>query len=301
MGGWCSIACDWRARVHLWFTELLHHPPLGKKQTRSGIENQSWYPKLSGMQGLDVEMMDYQDSLSGWWQLKYFWNFHSYLGKMNPFWRAYFSKGLVQPPISCWFTVDSDFSRTAAMKVGKLMNPKIQHIRRTKICISRCAMIGAIIPKWSIPGWGRWNQYLFSVACRSLRFHAWAVCNVKFLMISAQCHFSQITDMFFTKWSNGESPYKSDIRPYLIYVYIYTVHCIRYTVHISFCTCIFLVQLFNVISTWCSLQQLILLVRSKSQIRWISLVLSLWQVATTNPSKTPFLTDNYWKAGAANT
>ena len=29
---------------------------------------------------------------------KYFWNFHPYLGKMNPFWRAYFSKGLVQPP-----------------------------------------------------------------------------------------------------------------------------------------------------------------------------------------------------------
>ena len=29
MGGWCSIACDWRAWVHLWFTELLHHPPLG--------------------------------------------------------------------------------------------------------------------------------------------------------------------------------------------------------------------------------------------------------------------------------
>ena len=33
-----------------------------------------------------------------WWQLKYFFNVHPYLGKMNPFWRAYFSKGLVQPP-----------------------------------------------------------------------------------------------------------------------------------------------------------------------------------------------------------
>ncbi len=32
-----------------------------------------------------------------WWQLKYFWNFHSYLGKMNPFWRSYFSDGLKPP------------------------------------------------------------------------------------------------------------------------------------------------------------------------------------------------------------
>ena len=27
--------------------------------------------------------------------------FHRYFGKMKPFWRAYFSKGLVQPPTSC--------------------------------------------------------------------------------------------------------------------------------------------------------------------------------------------------------
>ena len=39
--------------------------------------------------------------LTEWWrQLKYFWNFHPHLGKMNPFWRAYFSTGLVQPPTS---------------------------------------------------------------------------------------------------------------------------------------------------------------------------------------------------------
>ena len=28
---------------------------------------------------------------------KGFWNFHPYLGKMNPFWRSYFLDGLVQP------------------------------------------------------------------------------------------------------------------------------------------------------------------------------------------------------------
>ena len=33
---------------------------------------------------------------SGWWQLKYCWNFHPYLGKMNPFWLIFFSKGLVK-------------------------------------------------------------------------------------------------------------------------------------------------------------------------------------------------------------
>ena len=38
---------------------------------------------------------------SGWWQLKYFVYFHPELwGRFNPFWRAYFSDGLVQPPTS---------------------------------------------------------------------------------------------------------------------------------------------------------------------------------------------------------
>ena len=31
-----------------------------------------------------------------WWQLKYVFIFHLYLGKMNPIWRSYFSKGLVE-------------------------------------------------------------------------------------------------------------------------------------------------------------------------------------------------------------
>ena len=35
---------------------------------------------------------------TGWWQLKYFLFSPQKLGKMNPFWRAYFSNGLVQPP-----------------------------------------------------------------------------------------------------------------------------------------------------------------------------------------------------------
>ena len=39
-------------------------------------------------------------SLTRWWQLKYFLCSPLILGKMNPFWRAYFSKGLVQPPTS---------------------------------------------------------------------------------------------------------------------------------------------------------------------------------------------------------
>ena len=35
--------------------------------------------------------------VSRWWQLKYFWEFSPRnLGKMNPFWRAYFSDGLVK-------------------------------------------------------------------------------------------------------------------------------------------------------------------------------------------------------------
>ena len=37
---------------------------------------------------------------SSWWNFKYFLFSSRNLGKMNPFWRAYFSKGLVQPPTS---------------------------------------------------------------------------------------------------------------------------------------------------------------------------------------------------------
>ena len=33
------------------------------------------------------------ESTARWWQLKYFWNFHPYLGKMNPFWLILF-KGI---------------------------------------------------------------------------------------------------------------------------------------------------------------------------------------------------------------
>ncbi len=38
--------------------------------------------------------------VSGWWQLKYVWNFHPDNWGRFPFWRSYFSDGLVQPPSS---------------------------------------------------------------------------------------------------------------------------------------------------------------------------------------------------------
>ena len=46
---------------------------------------------------------------SRWWILKYFLCSPRNLGKMNPFWRAYFSKGLVQPPTSYVLWVDDGF------------------------------------------------------------------------------------------------------------------------------------------------------------------------------------------------
>jgi len=42
---------------------------------------------------------------SRWWQLKYFLCSPRKLGKMNPFWRAYFSTGSVQPPTGHGFFV----------------------------------------------------------------------------------------------------------------------------------------------------------------------------------------------------
>ena len=43
-------------------------------------------------------MVMFYNQVSGWWQLNYFLCSTRNLGKMNPFWRAYFSDGLVQPP-----------------------------------------------------------------------------------------------------------------------------------------------------------------------------------------------------------
>ena len=45
---------------------------------------------------------EFRKNITRRWQLKYVFNFnvHPYLGKMNPFWRTYFSNGLVQPPTS---------------------------------------------------------------------------------------------------------------------------------------------------------------------------------------------------------
>ena len=42
---------------------------------------------------------------SWWWQLKCFKYFHLYLGKMNPFWRAYVSNGLKPPTRINWWRI----------------------------------------------------------------------------------------------------------------------------------------------------------------------------------------------------
>ena len=56
---------------------------------------------------------------SRWWQLKYFLCSPRTLGKMNPFWRAYFSNGLVQPPtrnaLGCFFFALASFLVSSAM------------------------------------------------------------------------------------------------------------------------------------------------------------------------------------------
>ncbi len=67
----------------------------------------TWFRWRDFVLGLADDLLNNEDQVSGremkldaktrWWQLKYFWNFHPYLlGKMNPFWRAYFSNGLVK-------------------------------------------------------------------------------------------------------------------------------------------------------------------------------------------------------------
>ena len=59
----------------------------------------TWRPQ-NGSWHFDLKI----DSLLGGGNSNIFWNFHpGSLGKMNPFWRAYFSDGLVQPPTSLIF------------------------------------------------------------------------------------------------------------------------------------------------------------------------------------------------------
>ena len=43
---------------------------------------------------------------------------HPYLGKMNPFWRAYFSIGLVQPPRDLSMVVNVFFKRKMSLKTS---------------------------------------------------------------------------------------------------------------------------------------------------------------------------------------
>ena len=55
---------------------------------------------------------------SGWWQLKYFLNFHPNPWGNDPKWRAYFSNGLVQPPTSksCFWRSMFIFSRDTCLE-----------------------------------------------------------------------------------------------------------------------------------------------------------------------------------------
>ena len=73
--------------------------------------------------------------LSGWWQLKYFWNFHLYLGKMNPFWRAYFSDGLVQPPTSLAFWAHFFFFRWTGGTGHQKKNTEKDHEKEGITCL----------------------------------------------------------------------------------------------------------------------------------------------------------------------
>ena len=56
--------------------------------------------KFNGIDTKNGHIYIYKGKYTGWWQLKHFLCSSRSLGKMNPFWRAYFSKGLVQPPTS---------------------------------------------------------------------------------------------------------------------------------------------------------------------------------------------------------
>ena len=53
-----------------------------------------------------------------WFQI--FSYFHPYLGKMNPFWRSYFSDGLVQPPTRKVYSITSSIlPLTPSLPVGE--------------------------------------------------------------------------------------------------------------------------------------------------------------------------------------
>ena len=101
-----------------------------------------------------------EPSQPSWWQLKYVLFSPPKLGKMNPFWRAYFSKGLVQPP-----TIPTG-ARWAYYVVPSKLPKRYQKPRRSVMWTAIRLMLmedtfpkGYTLPETNITPENQWLEY----------------------------------------------------------------------------------------------------------------------------------------------
>ena len=98
--GWMIDEDEWKDGT-FWEIPLLENPfniLLGKLVARRKVGKMRMGIFLTLGDVICWFFVGVQDrNITGWWQLKYFLFSPQKLGTMNPFWRRYFSRGLVQP------------------------------------------------------------------------------------------------------------------------------------------------------------------------------------------------------------
>ena len=129
----------------LTMAHMRFYTPLEVEQRVSECEN-PW--KVTGKAPRGKDGIVAFPTITGWWQLKCFWNFHPEPWGNDPIWRAYFSKGL-KPPTRSFFK--------SYVKLRGCIHLSHQKLPSLKLAVRTWTwMVG----RWSFP-FGAWNG-LFS-------------------------------------------------------------------------------------------------------------------------------------------
>ena len=132
--------------------------------------------------------------LSGWW-FQIFFLFHPYLGKMNPFWRAYFSDGL-KPPTSyvlflcvtgSSFFVRDSLTCTCDMQSMYRVRTYVETWRKKRLKCYRTFWLCKQVFKLML---GMWNAKMPSIFIGSFQFLRKIIIN--YLLPSLKLTFSQL-------------------------------------------------------------------------------------------------------------
>ena len=93
----CVVGCGTKCVWGPWILRLLSSHPMAQSGclvAKVSSISAPIYPSPQGEpRGAEPgnKALECSIRISGWWQPKYFWNFHLYLGKMNPFQGGWFN------------------------------------------------------------------------------------------------------------------------------------------------------------------------------------------------------------------